>query len=66
MLVEVKNEGQSKQIRKITKLDETKVTVKEHATLNTVKGPIRYRNNPNFTEKAISEELKQYQVTEIF
>ena len=53
LLVEINIEQQSKLIRTITKLDEAKVTVTEHPSLNTVKGTIRYKNNPNFSENEI-------------
>ena len=66
LLVKVNSEEQSVLIRKIAKLDETKVTVVEHPTVNTIKGAIRYKNSPNFTEDDIFQELKQSQVTEIY
>ena len=60
------SEEQSILIKNITKLDETKVTVIEHLTLNTIKGTIRYKNSLNFTENDIFQELKQSQDTEIY
>ena len=63
--MEVNSEEQSILIENITKLDETNVTVIEHPTLFTIKGTIRYKNNPTFTENYIFQELKQSQVTEI-
>ena len=50
----------------LTKLDETNVTVTEHPTLNATKVTIRYRNNPNFTEDKIFQELKNADVTELY
>ena len=66
LLVEVSNEQQSKLIQSIVKLDDTKVTVSEHPSLNTVKGTIRYKNNPNYNEIEILQELKQHKVIDIY
>ena len=65
LLVEVNNKQQSHLIKTLTKFDETNVTVTKHPTLNTIKVIVMYKNNSNFTEDEIFQELKEADVTEL-
>lgn len=66
MIIEIKNESQSRNIIKLKKLDKTAVSVQPHKTLNTIKGTIYYRNHPNYTTEELLDELKKSNVTEIY
>lgn len=66
LIIEIKNESQSKNISKLKKLDKTPVTVEPHKTLNTIKGTIYYRNHPNYSTQELLDELKKYNVSEIY
>ena len=59
LLVEVKDEEQRLQIRSIKKLDETDVTTTEHASLNKVKGILRYKNQLRYSNEEILNTLHQ-------
>ena len=66
LILEVKTKEQSLDVVKLKRLDTTDVTVEPHKHLNSVKGTIYYRNQPNYSPEEILEELKQYGVTEIY
>jgi len=65
LLVEVKNETQSQRIKNITRLHNSIVTVTEHATLNSIKGTIRYNNRPGYSDEQICAELVKYNATNV-
>ena len=60
------NEDQSKNIMKITSLDKTDLDIKDHKTLNQIKGTIMYKNKPHFTQVQIATELKEQHVSSIY
>ena len=66
LLVEVRNEEQSVRIRNVKNLDNLVIEVKDHQKLNQIKGTIRYKNLPNYTEQQLLDELQTQKVAEIY
>ena len=66
LLVEVKDEEQSKNIHNLKQLNNIPITIEEHPTLNTIQGTIYYRNRPNHSDADILSELAGQQVTKIY
>ena len=66
LLVKVSTREQSAKVKYIRRLDGTPVNVKEHTTLNTTKGTIRCKRYLGLEDARILEELKKYDVTEIY
>merc|ERR1712055_563989 len=66
LLVEVSDEDQSREIKTIKKLDGISVIVEEHATLNQIKGTIKYLNHPGYDTDTILEELRPQGVSHVY
>ena len=66
LLVEVSTEQQSLQIRRLTQLDNTAVSVSEHGHLNQTKGTIYYRNRCNYTNEELQAELSPFNVSNAY
>ena len=66
LLVEVKDEEQSKNIQNLKQLNNIPITVEEHPTLNTIQGTIYYKNRPNHSDADILTELADQQVTKVY
>ena len=66
LLIEVRNEEQSKNIQKIEVLAGVKVKVTPHSTLNTIRGTIRYNNLPRYDNDTILKELRSQGVTNLY
>lgn len=66
LIVEVRTREQSLNITKLKKLDTTNVIIEPHKTLNTTKGTIYYRNHPKYTPDDLLEELKRFNVSEVY
>ena len=58
LLVEIANENQSLLKKHLKKLDDRTIEIREHTTLNQVKGTIHYRNRPGYSDEDILNELK--------
>ena len=66
LLIEVRNEQQSKDIHKIGKLANCKVTVAPHDRLNQSKGTIYYENKPNYSDEDLLKSLKKSKVIDLY
>ena len=66
LLIEVSNEEQSREIKKLKTLDSIPVSVADHQHLNQIKGTIRYRNLPKYTDQNILKELEDQHVSDIY
>jgi len=66
LLIETRNEEQSKAITNIKTLAGCKVTVAPYVHLNQTKGTIWYENKPKYSEEKLLETMKKYKVTEIY
>ena len=60
------NEKQSELVRTIKTLDNMKVVVQEHETLNQIKGTIRFQNKPGYFEEKISNKVKYQNVSAVY
>ena len=47
------------------KFDETDVTTTEHASLKKIKGTIRYKNQPRYSNEEMLKTLKKQKVVEL-
>lgn len=66
LLIEVKNKKQGDLLCALTHLDTCEIDVKPHNKLNQTKGTIRYANRPRYSPDQLLQELKRYQVVELY
>jgi len=66
LLVEVASEEQSNKIKTIQRLNETRVSVTPHNSLNQTKGTIFFKNTYRYTNEQLLQELSTYKVIDIY
>ena len=66
LLVEVASGDQATKIKQIKSLNNISVTIQEHSTLNYTKGTIRCRRFIDVPEDTFIEELKLYNVRDMY